>query len=186
MLQVPFATSETRSKLGWVNFRKDFQDCYYRDREKNWPMADWLAWENSQHFATPSLAFLWNDIWETGTEIPYWWRITTQIWVVMRHQYGISVLVSQTSFGGETSGSIAKCRLFSQATDWHVSSDEKWWMSMSVYVWATWPCKWISSSAIENQQLILWVCESVLRESIFLRVTLWFCPSFTFLCVHCM
>ena len=26
-------------------------------------------------------------------------RSTTQIWVVMRHQYGISVLVSQTSFG---------------------------------------------------------------------------------------
>ena len=26
-----------------------------------------------------------------------------------------SALVSQTSFGGETSGSVAKCRLFSQA-----------------------------------------------------------------------
>ena len=32
-----------------------------------------------------------------------------------RHQYGISALVCQTSFGGETSGSVAKCRLFSQA-----------------------------------------------------------------------
>ena len=42
-------------------------------------------------------------------------RSTTQIWVVTRHQYGISALVSQTSFGGETSGSVAKCRLFSQA-----------------------------------------------------------------------
>ena len=42
-------------------------------------------------------------------------RSTTQIWVVTRHQYGISVLVSQTSFGGETSGSVAKCRLFSRA-----------------------------------------------------------------------
>ena len=31
-------------------------------------------------------------------------------------QYGISELVSETSFGGETSGSVAKCRLFSQAT----------------------------------------------------------------------
>ena len=40
---------------------------------------------------------------------------TTQIWVVTRHQYGISALVSQTSFGGENSGSVAKCRLFSQA-----------------------------------------------------------------------
>ena len=42
-------------------------------------------------------------------------RSTTEICVVTRHQYGISVLVSQTSFGGETSGSVAKCRLFSQA-----------------------------------------------------------------------
>ena len=32
-----------------------------------------------------------------------------------RHQYGISTPVSQTSFGGETSGGVAKCRLFSQA-----------------------------------------------------------------------
>ena len=31
------------------------------------------------------------------------------------HQYEISALVSQTSFGGETRGSIAKCWLFSQA-----------------------------------------------------------------------
>ena len=29
-----------------------------------------------------------------------------------RHQYGISALVSQTSLGGETSGGVAKCRLF--------------------------------------------------------------------------
>ena len=40
---------------------------------------------------------------------------TTQIWVVTRHQYGISALVSQTSFRGETSGGVAKCPLFSQA-----------------------------------------------------------------------
>ena len=42
-------------------------------------------------------------------------RSTTQIWVVTRHQYGISALVSQTSFRGETSGDVTKCRLFSQA-----------------------------------------------------------------------
>ena len=41
-------------------------------------------------------------------------RSSTQIWVVTRLQYGISALVSETSFGGETSGSVAKCRLFSQ------------------------------------------------------------------------
>ena len=42
-------------------------------------------------------------------------RSTAQILVVTRHQYGISGLVSQTSFGGETSGSVAKRRPFSQA-----------------------------------------------------------------------
>ena len=43
-------------------------------------------------------------------------RSTTQIWVVTRHQYGISALVSQTSFRGETVGGVVKYRLFSQAT----------------------------------------------------------------------
>ena len=32
-----------------------------------------------------------------------------------RHQYGISALVSQTSFRGKTIGGVAKCRLFPQA-----------------------------------------------------------------------
>ena len=41
---------------------------------------------------------------------------TIQIWAVMHYQNGISALISQTSFGRETSGSIAKCCLFSQAT----------------------------------------------------------------------
>ena len=48
-------------------------------------------------------------------------RSTTQIWVVTRHQYGISALVSQTSFGGETSGSVAKYRLFSHAKPYLVT-----------------------------------------------------------------
>ena len=80
------------------------------------------------------------DVWETvKEEIPYWWRVTTHanlgsasnwlcrvanlfqpirstslIWVVTRHQYGISSLVSQRSFQsfhGETSGDVANCRL---------------------------------------------------------------------------
>ena len=42
-------------------------------------------------------------------------KSTTQIWVVI-HRCGISALISQMSFGRETSGSIAKCRLFSKAT----------------------------------------------------------------------
>ena len=43
-------------------------------------------------------------------------RSTNQIWLVTRHQYGISALVPQTSFRWETSGiGFTKCRLFSQA-----------------------------------------------------------------------
>ena len=42
-------------------------------------------------------------------------RSATQIWVVALHQYRISTLISQTPFGGETSGSVVKCWLFSQA-----------------------------------------------------------------------
>ena len=77
---------------------------------------------------------------ECRNSVQYWWRVTKQIWIVLLigwsqfptrhdqsealprswvvtcHQYGISALVSQTSFAGETSGSVAKCRLFSQAT----------------------------------------------------------------------
>ena len=52
-----------------------------------------------------------------------------------RHQYGISTLVSQTSFRGETSGSVAKFRLFSQATllsiaDQNANSPECEWTKL--------------------------------------------------------
>ena len=39
-----------------------------------------------------------------------------------RHQHGISALVSQTSFGGKTIDSVAKCRLFSQTRDFEQST----------------------------------------------------------------
>ena len=38
----------------------------------------------------------------------------SQLWVVTRRQYGISALVPETSFRWKTSGSFAKCQLFSQ------------------------------------------------------------------------
>ena len=89
----------------------------------------YLAWENSWQFKMPPLVSPHNDIWELTTEIPYWWSITSQIWVVLLigrllqlikgtaliwvmtdHPYGISRLISQTSFCRETSGGIAKCQ----------------------------------------------------------------------------
>ena len=42
-------------------------------------------------------------------------RSTNQIWMVTRHQYGISAPVSQTSFRGGNYGGVAQCRLFSHA-----------------------------------------------------------------------
>ena len=94
------------------------------------------AWENSRHFTRPQLVSLQNGVWEMRTKIPYWWPFTTQIWavglmgwkfastnqkhyqiwVLTCHQYGISALVSQTSFCDETSDGVAKCHPFVQAT----------------------------------------------------------------------
>ena len=64
--------------------------CHYRDLGS---APDWL--NQISHAARPI-------------------RSTTHFWVVTRHHYGISALVPQTLFGGETSGGVAKCRLFSQ------------------------------------------------------------------------
>ena len=57
---------------------------------------------------------------------------STQIWVVTCHPYGISALASKTLFGGETSGGVAKCRLFYQATpvDAFISS-----LSVFLFCW---------------------------------------------------
>ena len=48
-------------------------------------------------------------------------RSTTQNWLVTRHQYGISALVSHTSIRGETVGGVAKSRLFSQVKKFRIS-----------------------------------------------------------------
>ena len=103
-----------------------------------------LAWENSRHLATLPLVSPPNDVWETSAEYPDlgstsdWLnpishstrpiRSTTQIRVVTRHQYEIFELVSQTSFGGKTSGSVVKFRLFSQAKP---HSDEDFLLSVT-------------------------------------------------------
>ena len=42
-----------------------------------------LAWESSRHFPTPPLVSPRNWIWGTRAEIPYRWRVTSQIWVLI-------------------------------------------------------------------------------------------------------
>ena len=109
-----------------------------------------IAWENSWHLVTLPLSSFpvkWrlrnkcgNSILMTrhypdlGSASDWSCRVgnliqpirgTTQSWVVMHHQYRISALTSQTSFGGETSAGVAKCRLFSQATGINVHFQPK-------------------------------------------------------------
>ena len=49
-----------------------------------WPGTSFaIAWENSRHLGMLPLVSPPNDVWETSTEIPYWWCFTTQIWVVL-------------------------------------------------------------------------------------------------------
>ena len=36
-----------------------------------------------QHLLIPQLDSPQNDAWEMSAEIPYWWCITTQIWIVL-------------------------------------------------------------------------------------------------------
>ena len=40
-------------------------------------------YENSRHFPTAPLVSPRNEVWETSTKIPYWWRVTAQIWIAL-------------------------------------------------------------------------------------------------------
>ena len=96
----------------------------------------WCVWpfclknnklKNGRNFITLPPVFPRNEVWELSTELTHWWLCwnqfptrllpirNNQIWVVTRHQYGISALISQTLFRRETSGGVGKCRLFCQA-----------------------------------------------------------------------
>ena len=63
----------------WWQTRCIMGDVQMANNLVNWDAE--LAWENSQHLVTPPLVSLPNDVWEIRAEIPYWWRVTTQIWV---------------------------------------------------------------------------------------------------------
>ena len=97
-------------------------------------------------------------------------RSTTQILGVTRRQSGISALVYPTSFGGETNGSVAKCKLFSLAS-FHVffaffSGFLHWivlilaWFETSLHPPKVsrqsrpWPLKLMMSQEVEG----IWIC----------------------------
>ena len=122
-------------------------------------------------FRDATLVYPRNDVWETSADIPYWWRVTTQIWIVSRRQYGISALVSQTSFRGEISGDVAKCQLFSQATSGFnlYSTRIQVWLCAGVKIWAQLkfemlcPC---ASVAVLCYKFFLWLLNQILWDTI--------------------
>ena len=69
-----------------------------------------LTWENSQHFEMPPLFSLENKIWGRSTEIPFWWHVTTQIWVVLGHATSLfqSNCLKQSSHIARPIGSSAQ------------------------------------------------------------------------------
>ena len=84
-----------------------------------------LAWENSRHFAASPLVSPQNDVWETTAEIPYWWRITTQIWVVLLIGWS-KFWTNQTHYpdlGGDASSVWNFCSRFSDVISW----GNQWW-----------------------------------------------------------
>ena len=82
----------------------------------------------SKDWMRAEIPYCWcvtSPIWDLGNTCDWpcrMWKLlqpnrnTSQIWVVTRQRCGISAHVPQTSFRGETSGGVAKCGLFSQAT----------------------------------------------------------------------
>ena len=74
-------------------------------------------WTQKLHTDDMSLAKIWQVLLIGVMQIflePWPIRSTTQIWVVMHHQYGVSAPFPQVSFYGETSTGIAKCWLIYQ------------------------------------------------------------------------
>ena len=57
-----------------------------------------LSCENSRHFAKLPLVFPWNEVWETNAEIPYWWRVTTQVWIVLVIGWRFALLTNQKNY----------------------------------------------------------------------------------------
>ena len=101
-------------------------------------------------------------------------RSTTQIWVVTCRQNGISALVSKTLYGGETSGSVAKSQLFSQANFILNFLLYEMWKCLKGYIISThsWMAVWLHIS------VTLFICPSRINVTIsfstdYLKLLLW-------------
>ena len=71
-----YSVSAEKCYLPPKRFLPEGQDPPVKASQFNWPE------KNSRNFATPQLFSPWNDVWAMTAEIPYWWRVTIQIWEV--------------------------------------------------------------------------------------------------------
>ena len=69
---------------GWIKFPTRHNQSEAPPRSGYWHVIsmEFLHSFLRRHFAMPPLVSPRNDVWETSAEIPYWWRVNTQIWVV--------------------------------------------------------------------------------------------------------
>ena len=86
----------------------------------------YLGLENSQHFTTLSLVSPQNEVWGgTTAEIPYWWHVTTQIWVVLLTGWKIaSSDEKRYSILGSDTSSVRN--FYARSSD-VILRERKWW-----------------------------------------------------------
>ena len=68
---------KTAANWVWKSFRFNF--IYIIVSNQN--AVFFLPWENRRHSTTPTLVSPRNNVWGTSAEIPYRWRVTTEIWL---------------------------------------------------------------------------------------------------------
>ena len=99
MLQAPTLATKVDISHWFPRGADEWMDAQSHDYQK------FLRWIDYQIFIGMGLARAWSS------------TIKTHIWVVLCCQYGISVLIPQTLFRGETSGCFMKSWLFFQANN---------------------------------------------------------------------
>ena len=91
-----------------------------------------VAWENRKHLATPPVVSSRNDAWKTSAEIPYPWRATAHIWVVL--------LIGRSKFPTNQKQwpdlSIGKSSVgnFSACVSGVTSQGNQWWRNVGCFL----------------------------------------------------
>ena len=85
-----------------------------------------VAWENRKHLATPPVVSSRNDAWKTSAEIPYPWRATAHIWVVLL--IGRSIFPTNQKQWPDLSIGKSSVGNFSACVSGVTSQGNQWWL----------------------------------------------------------